>query len=482
MTSPAKALGLWTVVLLIFVPTFGFRNITNNSVVLGAAAIPSWIIVALLFFLPLSIIIAELASSSSSKGGGIYSWIESGLGERWAFIGTWSYFVAGLFYLQTVFSKIPLAISWMLFGENRFSDEMANWLPIMGIGFAILLTWVATRGVQKFSKLSDLGGIFTIVITVLFIVFALLGNWTGTPSPTEISVESMTPSFDLGYFSTFSWLLFAVAGAEVAGTYAKETKNAKRNFPLAVLIATFMIAMAYVVGSVAVSLVASPAQMQAAGLADSGFVVYQILAEQWGLNGKIVVQLYSAIFFITGIAAYIVWMESPIRAMFSDVPERTFPKFFTHTDENGILKNALWAQCAILVVLIAVPLIGLGGVENLFRLLTDLSSLSLVIPYLILVAAYIAFKRKGARADDFVIIKSTAVAMVMASICLSLGVAGFFGAGLDYIDRAASFSEALPTLLKTYGGPILLIFIGMGFVSLNRKLTPVTAAQENLAG
>nr|WP_218110623.1 amino acid permease [Ostreibacterium oceani] len=75
MNATQKQLGLWTVVLLIFVPTFGFRNITNNSVVLGATAIPSWLIVAVLFFLPLSIIIAELASSSSSKGGGIYSWI-----------------------------------------------------------------------------------------------------------------------------------------------------------------------------------------------------------------------------------------------------------------------------------------------------------------------------------------------------------------------------------------------------------------------
>ena len=95
MTTTKGALGLWTVVLLIFVPTFGFRNITNNTVALGAASIPSWLIVALMFFLPLSIIIAELASSSSNKGGGLYSWIESGLGDRWAFIGTWSYFVAG---------------------------------------------------------------------------------------------------------------------------------------------------------------------------------------------------------------------------------------------------------------------------------------------------------------------------------------------------------------------------------------------------
>ena len=469
MTTTKGALGLWTVVLLIFVPTFGFRNITNNTVALGAASIPSWLIVALMFFLPLSIIIAELASSSSNKGGGLYSWIESGLGDRWAFIGTWSYFVAGLFYLQTVFSKIPVAISWALFGENRISDDMAQVLPLLAIGFAILLTWVATRGVQNFSKLSDWGGIFTIIATVVFIAFAFLGNWKGAAPATEITTQTMTPAFDLTYFSTFSWLLFSVAGAEVAGTYAKETHNAKRNFPLAVLIATVMIGLAYVIGSVAVSLVMSPEAIKAAGLKDSNFVVYQVLADQWGLNGKAAVQFYSAIFVVTALAAYVVWMESPIRAMFSDVPVNTFPRFLTATDGNGILRNALWTQCAILVVLIAVPMLGIGTVEGFFRLLTDLSSLSLVIPYIVLVAAYIKFKSKRRHDGDFVIIKSKAAAYAMAAICLTLGASGFVGAGLDYIDKAASLTDALPSLLITYGGPIFLILAGLVWVSINRK-------------
>ena len=42
-----------------------------------------------------------------------------------------------------------------------------------------------------------------------------------------------------------------------------------------------------------------------------------------------------------------------------------------------MLFNALWAQCAAVVVLIAVPLIGLESIDAFFRLITDLSSLSL---------------------------------------------------------------------------------------------------------
>ena len=93
-------LSLWTLVMLVFVPTFGFNNITTNGVALGPAAVPSWILVCLFYFLPLTAIIAELASANRHRGGGIYSWIACSLGDRWAFFGTWSYFIANLFYLQ----------------------------------------------------------------------------------------------------------------------------------------------------------------------------------------------------------------------------------------------------------------------------------------------------------------------------------------------------------------------------------------------
>ena len=287
----AKKLGLWTLVMLIFVPTFGFRNVTSNAVALGPAAIPSWLVVSLFFFLPLSAIIAELASANQEKGGGIYSWVECSLGAKWAFISTWSYFVANLFYLQYVFARLPVMASWAIFGENRFTDANANWLPYMGMVLCVLLTLIAVRGVRSFSRLSDVGGPLTITIVVLFVVFAIVGWLIGKPSATAFTAGSVMPDFDVTYFATFSWLILAVAGAEVAGTYILEVDKPKRNFPRGVIIATLCVAAAYIIGSLAVSVVASPEALTKAGLANAEYVVYQILAENFGLNGAIMVRL-----------------------------------------------------------------------------------------------------------------------------------------------------------------------------------------------
>jgi amino acid transporter len=469
--NKTRGLSLWTLVMLIFVPTFGFNNITTNGVALGPAAVPSWMLVCLLYFLPLTAIIAELASANRDKGGGIYNWISCSLGPKWAFFGTWSYFISNLFYLQFVFARIPVMASWAVFGENRFTDSNVDLLPYYSIVLCLALTWIASRGVASFSKLSNLGGKFTFGVTGAFILFAFLAYFKGTPSATEFSVETMTPDFSTNYFATFSWLLFAVAGAEVGGTYIGKVDNPLKNFPKGVFIATMLVGGAYIIGSLAVGLVASPEVLAEAGLKDSIFVVHKMLAESWGINGEVVVRLFSAILLVTSVAAYVVWIESPLRAMFSEVPAGTFPKFLTRKDADGSLTQALWSQAGIVIILIAIPLVGLESIDAFFRLITDLSALSLVLPYVILALAYLVYRSKHGAAP-FSMFKSNGVAMTVGIATVLVSIAGFFGAGIDYYVDAETGLEAVKAILLTYGGPFILILLGYGLTYFGSHTKP----------
>ena len=462
-----KKIGLGALVMMIFVPTFNFINIASNAVYLGPSAIPSWIVVSLLFFLPLCGIIAEMASFNRDKDGGIYTWINESIGEKWAFVGTWSYFIGIMFFLQMVFSRIPVAASWAILGRNIFNDSNAYLLPILSVVICIVMTYIATIGVKKFSGLANLGGKFTLAATFIFILMAFVGIFMGKPSATVFTAENIIPKYNVSYFATFSWLLFAVSGAEVAGTYIKDTKNPKKIFPKAMILATMLIALSYILGSVAIQLIASPEILKEAGLKDAAFVAYNVLADSFGLNGKLVVQIYAIINVITCIAAYIIWLESPIRAMFSEVPEGTFPKFLTKKREDGTLVNALWTQCAILVVLIAIPIFGLDSIDNFFKLLTDLSALTVVIPYIVLIIAYMSFRRNN-RELDFKFFKKDSIAYVMAIIALILACAGFLGAGLDYVVGSTG-TEAVMLIIKTYGGPIILITVGLIIKYLSKR-------------
>lgn len=443
--------------MLIVVATYGLVNVTDNLAVLGLAAIPSWFAVGLLYFVPLALILAEFSSDDEVGHGGIYGFMARGLSPTWAFIGTWSYFVSNLVYLQGVFTRLPIRASLALSGTDVFASRV--WLlPFLGTLICLALTWLATRGVRVFSVGADWFGRATLALTGVLVAVALGTTLLGRPSATQITAAGLTPRFDLNYFATFSWLLFAVSGAEVAAPYVRDTENPRRNFPRAILLTTLLIGAAYTVASVAVVLLMPLETItKATGLYD----VWLPWADRVGLPGPAVGRAANTLIALASVASYVVWLESPIRAMFSSVPPGTFPARLTQADRAGTLHFALWTQAGVTIVLILVPLLsifaGLSGSESFITLINDMSSLSLVVPYAFLAIAYIGARRGGMNAP-FKMARSTPLAIAIAGGVLVVSAAGYFGAGLSAI-RLNPIDWLYVAIV--YGGPVLLIGVGL---------------------
>jgi amino acid transporter len=455
--SPERKLSLITVSMIIVVTTFGFANVIDNLAELGLAAIPSWFAVGILYFLPLALILAEFSSDNTESRGGIYSFMARGLNPTWAFVGTWSYFVANVVFLQSVFSRLPIRASLALTGSDIFED--ITWmLPVLAVLICVGLTWVATRGLRVFSVLADwLAKAMLLLIAALVTVpFVLL--LFARESATTFTTAALMPELNLDYFSTFAWLLFAVAGAEVAAPYVKDTENPQRNFPRAILLTTLLIGAAYMLSSIAVALLIPVGELtKATGIYD----VWLPWAESLGLPGPMMGRLGMVVITLASVASYIIWIESPIRAMFADVPRGTFPAWITRSDERGTLHHALWTQAAVTILLVLIPLLsmlaGLAGSEAFIALLNDLASLSLVVPYIFVTLAYIRARRNGMDAP-FKMVRSTSLAVAIGVLVLVVSSAGYLGAGL-YALQADPIDWLYVAIV--YGGPVLLIGLGL---------------------
>jgi len=452
-----RKMSLFTVSMIIVVATFGFQRVIDNVAQLGLAAIPSWFAVGFLYFLPLALILAEFSSDNTNARGGIYSFMERGLGPTWAFVGTWSYFVANLVYLQSVFTRLPISASLAVSGVDVF--EKVTWmLPLLGVVLCVALTWVASRGVHVFSVLGNWLGNATLLLIAALVVVPFVLFFLGRPSATPFTGAALMPDFDLDYFSTFAWLLLAVAGAEVAAPYVKDTENPQKNFPRAILMTTVFIAAAYILSSIAVVMIMSEESLtKTTGMYD----VWVPWAESIGLPGEDMGQLAMLVITVAGVASYIIWIESPIRVMFADVPKGTFPVWLTRADPHGTLHCALWTQAAVAIVLILIPLLnivaGLAGSEAFIELLNDLSSLSLVVPYMFIALAYVRARRKGMNAP-FKMVRSTPVAVAIGVLVIVVSSAGYLGAGLNKLQADPIDWIYVGTL---YGGPALLIGLGL---------------------
>lgn len=439
---------------------FGLSNVTDNLAAIGLSAIPSWFAVGLLYFLPLSLMMAELASASTDKRGGIYSYMEMGLGPVWAFTGTWAYFVSNLVYLQSVCSKLVINISLATTGRDVFED--VTWMvPLLGTASCIALTYVATRGVRVFARYVDAAGWVTLGYTLVLILVSLVAVLAGWHvSATPYHAVDLKPTLDLEYFSTFSWLLFAVAGAEAAGPYVHDMKNPERDYPRAIAAAALLVGAMYVLGTLAVSFLLPAGSInKATAIFDSWYALATLVHLPPEAVGRVLMTL--TVF--CSVTAYIVWMESPIRAMFAEVPAGTFPAFLTRHDEEGTHHSALWTQAAVVCVLILVPLFsiltGLAGSDQLVSLLNDLTSLALVIPYVFVAVSYIRARRAGLRAP-FQMARSTPVAVAVAALVIALSVVAYLGAGLFAV-QADQIDWIYVAIV--YLGPGLLIGLGLLF-------------------
>jgi amino acid transporter len=472
--AKTRKLSVVTVSMLIVVTTFGLANVIDNLVELGLAAIPSWIAVGFVYFLPMALILAEFASDTTEARGGIYSYMERGIGPTWAFIGTWSYFVANLVYLQASFSRLPIRVSLAIADIDVFETATAL-LPPLGVVICIALTYVTTRGVGFFSHLADWVGKGTLALVGGLIVIPITWVLVGAhSSATAFSVSAMTPALDLQYFSTFSWLLFAVAGAEVAAPYVRETQDPQRNFPRAIIASTVLIGAAYVLCTVSVSLLMPLDSLtKATGLYD----IWIHLAALVGLPATLFARACMTFIVIGTVAAYIIWMESPIRVMFAEAPKGTFPAKLTRSDEGGTHHPALWAQALIVCVLILIPLVsiftGTTGSEKFISLLNDLSSLSLVIPYTFVALAYIQARRRGMDAP-FKMVRSTPVAIAIGVLVLVVSAVGYLGAGAYALQEQPIDWTYVAVV---YGGPIVLIFLGLALRAVSMRVHVRNAAE-----
>lgn len=94
-----NTIGKFGLLSLTFAAVFSFNNVINNNIELGLASAPMFFLATLLYFVPFCLIIAEFVSLNKNSEAGVYAWVKSSLGGRWAFITAYTYWFVNLFFL-----------------------------------------------------------------------------------------------------------------------------------------------------------------------------------------------------------------------------------------------------------------------------------------------------------------------------------------------------------------------------------------------
>lgn len=471
-------------ILMIFTSVFGFNNIPRSFYLMGYSAIPWYIFSGVLFFIPYAFMMAEYGAAFKKETGGIYSWMEKSVGPRYAFITTFMWYSSYVIWLVNISSGIWIVISTAIFGTDLtsklsiFGLNSTQSMGVLGIGLITVFTYVASKGLNKISKIASIGGIAATLLNLVLLIGALIvfiNNDFKLAQPIENISTSFFTSPNPNYLSSLSissflvFAIFAYGGIEVIGGLVDKTDNPERTFPKGISIAAIVIAIGYAIGIFFVGMFTNWEFLVGKGnvhIGNFSYVCMENLGYQIAISfdlstevairvGKLMSRYMgiSIVLCLTG--AFFTLIYSPLKQLIEGAPKEMWPEKISKLKDD-MPQNAMWLQWFIVVIFILGITFGGQGAEAFFMKLTLMTNVAMTVPYLLIALAFPSFKRNKDVEKPFVIFK-TELSVKVATF-FTLVLVGF--ANLATIIEPA-FKGKIDDTIWMIVGPIFFVILAL---------------------
>ena len=437
-------MGLMSLILMIFTSVYGFNNIPRSYYLMGYAAIPWFVIAGILFFIPFAFMVAEFGSAFRNETGGMYSWMCKSVGPKYAFIGTFMWYTSYVLWMVNVSSGIWVPVSnvifgkdttatWSLFGSHFLSGSRL--LGIMAVIFFIVITYFDSKGIDKISTVTSVGGTAVLTINIMVVIGSIImiiarGGQLQQPFA---GFESLKTPLNTAYqgspiaiLSFIVYALFAYGGIEAVGGLVDKTENPKKNFPKGIVIAALVIVVGYATLIMLVGSFTNYKQILGNDEITLGNVSYVIMSNFAAEIGKAFgatpetqlalahgfARVYACIMLLALMGAMFTLVYSPLKQIIDGTPKELWPGKMGETAEGGMPKNAMWIQCTIVSVMILLISFGGDTMQQFFLILTAMVNVGMTVPYMFISFAFPRFKKMKDVDRSFVVFKSQASANI----------------------------------------------------------------------
>jgi amino acid transporter len=234
----ARSLSTLSLVFILFFCTSGGAFTTEALVrdVGPGLALLTLVLVPLVYSLPETLIVGELASMLPEEGG-YYRWVQRAFGPFWAFQNGW---------LTWMYSLVDMAIY-----PKLFVTYLAWFMPGLGPnvvwGVGLVVIWGATAlnlmGAGRVGRSSVLAGAFIIggflVLSAVSVMHAAHVPWRPFVAPGRNGMGGVAVGLSIALWNYIGW--------DNASTVQGEVRDASRSYPRALAIALPLVAAGYLI-------------------------------------------------------------------------------------------------------------------------------------------------------------------------------------------------------------------------------------------
>ncbi|MGV8979477.1 MAG: amino acid permease [Cellulomonas sp.] len=469
-----RNIGGFILFTMVIAAVFNFRNVINNYVSIGTLAAPSFFVATIIYFIPFTLIIAEFVSLNRNSESGVYQWVRSSLGGRWAFFTAFCYWFVNLFYFISLLPLIIVYATYMIAGKGM---EIHTWaIAVISIAIFFIATWISTHGAKWIGRVTSFGATLMLAMALVFVVAAVAALLGGITAANDLSIAGMKldPSSGLttwAFLGTMAWIIQGVGGAESIGVYLNDLRGGAKAFVRTIVVAGLTIGLIYTVGTWLMAVFVDKSQVN---YENGVFVTMAAAAEHFGLSGTVTIRVVGVIMLAATLGGLMIWTSAPVKIFFSEIPEGIFGRKLVALNEHGVPVRGAWLQFAIVVPLLVIPTLGSGSsVDKLLKIVINMTAATALLPPALILVAYWMLRKKFDSADRSFTMGRRGPGLAIASFLVVLFAVCFI---------AATFPEDQAlwlTLVYNVGG--VVVFLGIALIWYERYIRRLRAQDPEAA-
>ncbi|MBE6224626.1 MAG: amino acid permease [Bacteroidales bacterium] len=381
-------LGVFTLAIMNVTAVVSLRGLPAEAEY-GISSAFYYLFAALVFLIPTSLVAAELAAMFKDKQGGVFRWVGEAFGKKWGFLAIWLQWIESTIWYPTVLTFGAVAIAFI--GMDHTHDMALASNKIYSLVVVLLIYWTATfislKGMGWVAKVAKIGGLVgTIIPAALLVVLGIVYLATGGVSQMDFHGNFFPDLTNINNLVLASGIFLFYAGMEMSGIHVTDMENPAKNYPKAIFIGAAITVLIFVLGTFALGVIIPQKDINLTQSLLIGFDKYFAYLKASWLSPVIAVALAFGV-----LASVLTWVSGPSKGIFAVGKAGYLPPFFQKANENGVQRNILYVQGAIVTVL-GLLFVVMPSVQSFYQILSQLTVVLYLIMYLIMFAAAIRLR------------------------------------------------------------------------------------------
>lgn len=380
----SKTLSVFTLTMINVAAICNIKNFPLSALY-GLSTVFFYAIAALIYFIPISLVSAELATAWPERG--IYTWTREAFGGRIGFLAVWLQWIENIIWYPTLLSFIAATIAYSF--DPSYAENTLYVLAVILISFWAV-TIINFSGMEVSGWISIMAALFgTIIPGIFIIVLGFVWTITGNPSQTPLEWSALIPDLaNINQLVIFSGILLALAGMEMSAVHASEVKNPQKDYPRSIAISAVMILVLSSLGALSVAVVV-PAKT--INLASGSMEAFAVFLHQYDMH--FLVPFIAIIMAIGALGMMSTWIVGPTKGIYASALDGDLPPILQKTNRKNMPVSILLLQ-AVFVTILSLVFLFMPSVSSSYWILVNMTIQLYLIMYFLMFLAGLVLRYK----------------------------------------------------------------------------------------